>query len=60
MMFVTKTDLALKTDLVLLKSQLEADIHKLKAELLKWLLGAVGFQTIVIIGALFTIMRSFR
>jgi hypothetical protein len=40
------------------KAELEADIHALKAELFKWLVGTIGFQTIVIIGALYAITRS--
>ena len=50
----TQSDLATKSDILSLKT----DIAELKAELLKWLIGAIGFQTVVIIGAMIAIMRG--
>ena len=58
----TKADLAaaiaelrteLKTEIVELKSE----IAGIKIELLKWIIGAIGFQTVVILGALITVIR---
>jgi len=55
----TKTDIAMmKTDLAATKADLELRLAELKAELLKWLLGSIGIQTVVIIGALLALVRS--
>ena len=35
----------------------KADLAELKAEILKWLFGMIGVQTIVILGALVTLVR---
>lgn len=48
-------DLATKTDL----AKLEAKISEVKADILKWVVGAIGFQTIVILGALVSLVRIF-
>ena len=45
------TELVTKTDL-------NADMSELKADILKWVLSAIGFQTIVIVGAMVTLARS--
>lgn len=45
------TELATKTDL-------NSDMSELKADILKWVLSAIGFQTIVIVGAIVTLPRS--
>ncbi len=54
----------LKADIAELRSNLKAEISEvktatveLKADLLKWIIGAVGFQTLVIIGAVVTLGR---
>jgi hypothetical protein len=36
----------------------KGDLSELKAELLKWMLGAMGIQTIAIIGAVLAIVRG--
>jgi hypothetical protein len=57
---VVKTDLAaLKADLAALKAELKADIAEVKADILKWVVGAIGFQTVVILGALISLVRIF-
>ncbi len=38
-------------------SSIRAEMRDMKAELLKWIIGAVGLQTIVIIGAIITLAR---
>ena len=48
-------DLATKADL----AKLEAKIAEVKADILKWVVGAIGFQTIVILGALVSLVRIF-
>lgn len=47
---------ATKTDTALLKAELDrmatkADLSEAKADILKWMSGAIGFQTLVVIGA---------
>jgi hypothetical protein len=45
--------LATKTDLAELatKSGVKADIAEAKADILKWMFGTIGFQTLVLLGA---------
>jgi hypothetical protein len=54
----------LKTEIAELKSELKTEIAELKIEiggikieLLKWIIGAIGFQTVVILGALISLVR---
>lgn len=66
---VLKTDLAestrlLKTDLAVLRDdfvkselRLEAKIEAGKSELIKWVFGSIGFQTLIIIGAVIALAR---
>jgi transcription elongation GreA/GreB family factor len=63
----TKADLAavkaelvaVKADLAKLEAKLEAKIAEAKADILKWVVGAIGFQTVVILGALVSLVRIF-
>jgi hypothetical protein len=56
----TKADLAaVKADLAALKAELKAGIAEAKADILKWVVGAIGFQTVVILGALVSLVRIF-
>lgn len=69
----TQGDLATKGDLVTIRSDLaavkaefktdiaevKANIAEVKAEILKWVIGAIGFQTVVILGALVSLTRIF-
>jgi hypothetical protein len=52
-------ELATKADLAKLESGLEAKIAEVKADILKWVVGAIGFQTVVILGALVSLVRIF-
>jgi hypothetical protein len=52
-------DLATKADLAALKAELKADIAEVRSDILKWMVGAIGFQTIVILGALVSLERIF-
>ncbi|MGH6812904.1 MAG: hypothetical protein ACREDM_11380 [Methylocella sp.] len=55
-----KADLAaVKADLAALKAELKTDIAQAKADILKWVVGAIGFQTVVILGALVSLVRIF-
>jgi len=54
----TKTDLRLGlADLQLGLAETKAEIHRTKAEILKWMVSAIGIQTIVIIGAVIALVR---
>jgi hypothetical protein len=50
---------ALKADLAEVRAELKADIAEAKADILKWVGGAIGFQTVVILGALVSLVRIF-
>jgi len=52
---VVKTDLETKIDKAELR--LEAKIEAAKAEIIKWLFGTIGFQTLVILGAVIALAR---
>ena len=51
----TKADVRSETTSA--KAELKADISDTKAEILKWMFGMVGVQTLVILGALVTLLR---
>lgn len=53
---VDAADLATRSDIALLRSELDhkatkADLGEFKADILKWMFGAIGFQTLVVVGA---------
>ena len=50
-------DLATKADLQLLKSDLRIEIESVKSEIIKWMFGTIGFQTIIILGAVVALAR---
>ena len=53
-----KTEIAeLRTDLKTEIAELKIEIGGIKIELLKWIIGAMGFQTVVILGALISVIR---
>jgi len=49
-----------KADIDGLRKEVKADISELKVDLLKWVIGAVGFQTVALIGAVITVARLLR
>ena len=55
---VLASDLLAKSDLRETELRLEAKIADVKADLVKWLFGAVGVQTLVILGAVFALARA--
>jgi hypothetical protein len=60
---VTKPDLAaaiaeLRTELKNEIAELKTEIAGTKIELLKWIIGAIGFQTVVILGALISLIGA--
>jgi hypothetical protein len=40
-----------------LRAETKADLAEAKAEILRWIIGAIGFQTIIIIGAVAALIR---
>ncbi|MGH7888811.1 MAG: coiled-coil domain-containing protein [Candidatus Binatia bacterium] len=53
-----KTEIAaLRTELKTEIAELKIEIGGIKIELLKWIIGAIGFQTVVILGALISLVR---
>ncbi|PWB95019.1 DUF1640 domain-containing protein [Methylosinus sporium] len=60
----TSQELATKADLAVVESKiekaelrLEAKLEATKAEIIKWLFGTIGFQTLVILGAVLALAR---
>jgi F0F1-type ATP synthase membrane subunit b/b' len=49
----------LKAEIAGLRTELRAEIAAVRTELLKWIIGAIGFQTVVILGALISIIKTF-
>ena len=59
--FATKADLAqfaTKADLATTKSELQTAIAETKTDLLKWMIGTIGFQTVLILGAVVALARA--
>jgi hypothetical protein len=58
----TKADLAetragLQTSIAETRARLETSIAETKTEILKWMVSTIGLQTVVIIGAVITLVR---
>lgn len=51
-------ELALRSDLREAELRLEGKLAETKAELLKWTMGAIGVQTLVIVGAVVALARA--
>ena len=47
----------MKADMRATESRLEAKIESLRSDVLKWIVGSIGFQTLVILGAVVTLAR---
>ena len=45
-------DLVTKSDLAATQALLQREIEAAKADTLKWIFGAIGFQTLILIGAI--------
>jgi uncharacterized membrane protein YqiK len=54
---LAKAEQTLKADLREAELRLEAKIESAKSDLVKWMFGTVGFQTLVIIGAVIALAR---
>jgi hypothetical protein len=51
------TELALKADMRESELRLDARIEASKAEIIKWMFGTIGFQTLIILGAVIALAR---
>jgi hypothetical protein len=49
----------LKSEIAELRIELKTEIAATKTDLLKWIIGAIGFQTVVILGALISLVKIF-
>jgi hypothetical protein len=49
----------LKTEIAELRTEFKYELAKMKTDLLKWILGAIGIQTVVILGALISLIKIF-
>ena len=55
----TKTDIAaVRTDIEALRLANKADLAETKAEIIKWMIGAIGFQALVIVGGIVALGRG--
>jgi len=55
-----KTDIAeLKGEIAAVKADLETDIADIKADILKWMVGAIGFQTVATLGTVVALVKIF-
>ena len=51
-------EFAKKTELREMELRLEMRLEATKSELLKWMFGAIGFQTLVLLGAIVALARA--
>lgn len=49
----------LKSEIAELRIELKTEIAETKTDLLKWIIGAIGFHTVVILGALISLVKIF-
>lgn len=49
--------LATKADVLQLRTEQKADLAEAKADIVKWVVGAIGFQTLVMAGAVAALAR---
>ena len=54
---VSGAELATKQDLLATKADLLVSLAETKAEIIKWMVGTIGIQTVAIIGAVLALMR---
>ena len=59
----TKSDvaaLATKLDTFATKDELKAAIAEAKTDIIKWLFGTIGFQTVIMLGAVLALAKAFH
>lgn len=50
----------LQADIKLAKAELEAKIEAVKSEIIKWMFGTIGFQTLIILGTVIALARVMK
>ena len=56
-MDIAKLQAATKTDLREMELKIDAKIESVKSEIIRWMFGTIGFQTIVVVGAVVALAR---
>jgi hypothetical protein len=54
---IAKLQAATKTDLREMELKIDAKIESVKSEIIRWMFGTIGFQTIVVVGAVVALAR---
>jgi hypothetical protein len=54
---IAELRMELKTEIAELRTDLKTEIAATKTDLLKWIIGAIGFQSAVILGAVVSLAR---
>ena len=54
---IAKLQAATKTDLREMELKIDAKIESVKSEIIRWMSGTIGFQTIVVVGAVVALAR---
>ena len=54
---IAKLQAATKTDLREMELKIDAKIESVKSEIVRWMFGTIGFQTIVVVGAVVALAR---
>jgi rRNA maturation endonuclease Nob1 len=54
---IAKLQATTKTDLREMELKIDAKIESVKSEIVKWMFGTIGFQTIVVVGAVVALAR---
>ena len=52
--------LSTKSDIEALRASTKADVADAKADIIKWMFGTIGFQTLIILGAVIALTRVVR
>ncbi len=55
---ITSLEQRLDTKLTSVEQRLESKISDVRYDILKWVIGAIGFQTLVIVGAVVALSRN--
>lgn len=53
----TSQELATKPDILAIRADLRADLAETKADIMKWIIGALGVQTLAILGGLTALLK---
>ena len=56
-MDIAELQAATKTDLREMELKIEAKLESFKSEIVRWMFGTIGFQTIVVVGAVVALAR---